>query len=239
MQRANARGGAVFSRGCSVVALLGVTGVASASAQESKPPEIAVTATGAVDLSPDYAIIQVGVITRDAQAGRAGEQNARIATAVRGALRQLLRVPEDSLPSVGYSVVTDYDRDRRPVGYAARNVIEARVHDLAQVGATVDAALAAGATQIAGIQFQSTKRASARLDALARAVETARREAEAMARAAGGRLGPLIEASSTGPAFPIRAARSAMVMAAVETPVVPPELTVEATVTARWVFIPQ
>jgi uncharacterized protein YggE len=223
-----------------LVMLLSAAAAAPVAAQEAKGPEIAVTATGSVDLSPDYAVIQVGVVTRDPQAGRAGEQNARIATAVRGALRQLLRVPDDSLPSVGYSVVTDYDRDRRPTGYAARSVIEARVHDLGQVGSAVDAALAAGATQIAGIQFESSKRAAARLDALARAVETARREAEAMARAAGGRLGPLIEASSSQPAIPIRAARSAMAMAGVEaTPIAPPELTVEATVTARWVFLPQ
>jgi hypothetical protein len=229
----------MICRPWSVMPFLSGLVAGSVVAQETKPPEIAVTATGTVELSPDYAILQVGVITRDPQAGRAGEQNARLTTSVRAALRQLLRVPDDSLPSVGYSVVTDYDRDRRPAGYAARNVIEARVHDLTQVGPTVDAALAAGATQIAGIQFESTKRASARLDALARAVATARREAEAVARAAGGRLGPLIEASSTGPAFPIRAARSAMAMAAVETPIVPPELTVEATITARWVFIPQ
>jgi uncharacterized protein YggE len=225
-------------------AMLAVAAAAPAAAQEpgyQRPdrPEIAVTATGTVDLSPDYAVVQVGVITRDAQAGRAGEQNARITTAVRAALRDLLRVPDDSLPSVGYSVVTDYDRDRRPAGYAARNVLEARVHDLAKVGAVVDAALAAGATQIAGIQFESTRRDAARLDALARAVEAARREAESMARAAGGRLGPLIEATSTDPAFPLRRAERAMAMLAAETPIVPPELTASATVTARWVFLPQ
>jgi uncharacterized protein YggE len=227
-------------RGVFLAMLLSAAVAAPVAAQEPKAPEIAVTASGAVDLSPDYAVIQIGVLTRDPQAGRAGEQNARIATAVRGALRQLLRVPDDSLPSVGYSVVTDYDRDRRATGYAARSVIEARVHDLGQVGSAVDAALAAGATQIAGIQFESSKRAAARLDALARAVETARREAEAMARAAGGRLGPLIGASSSPPAFPnLRAARSAMAMAGAETPIAPPELTVEAMVTARWVFLPQ
>jgi uncharacterized protein YggE len=210
------------------------------SGQEPKPPEISVSATGSVDLSPDYALIQVGVVTRDVQAGRAGEQNARITTSVRAALRQLLKVVDDSLPSAGYSVVTDYDRDRRPTGYAARNVIEARVHNLDQVGPAIDAALAAGATQIAGIQFESTRRGAARLDALAKAVETARREADAMARAAGGRLGPLIEASSGGPAFIQRAGRmEAMAMAAMETPITPPDLTVDATVTARWVFIPQ
>jgi uncharacterized protein YggE len=206
--------------------------------QRQERPEIAVTATGTVGLSPDYAIVHVSVVTREPQAGRAGEQNARITTAVRAALRQVLRVPDDSLPSTWYSVDTDYDRERRPTGYAARNTVEARVHDLAQVGRVVDAALGAGATNIGGIQFESTRRDAARLEALSRAVEKARREAEAMARAAGGRLGPLVEASSSGPAFPMIRARSAMAMAA-ETPITPADLTVEATVSARWVFIPQ
>ncbi|HLB37949.1 MAG TPA: SIMPL domain-containing protein [Gemmatimonadales bacterium] len=224
--------------------VMNLAAATAATGQEPRPvqqdrPEIAVTATGTVDLSPDYAVVHVSVVTREPQAGRAGEQNARIATAVRTALRQVLRVPDDSLPSIWYSVDTEYDRERRPTGYAARNTVEAHVHDLAQVGRVVDAALGAGATNISGIQFQSTRRDAARLEALGRAVEKARREAEAMARAAGGRLGPLIEASSAGPAFPVmRAARAAMAMTA-ETAITPPELTVEATVSARWVFIPQ
>ena len=205
--------------------------------ERQDPPEIAVTATGTVDLSPDYAIVQASVVTREPQAARAGEENARVTNAVRAALRQVLRVPDDSLPSVWYSVGTDYDRERRPAGYAARSTIEVHVHDLTQVGRVVDAALGAGATNVSAIQFESTRREAARLEALGRAVETARREAEAMARAAGGRLGPLIEASSSGPAFPRVQARSAMAMAAVETPITPPELTIEATVSARWEFI--
>ena len=204
--------------------------------ERQNQPEIAVTATGSVALSPDYAVVLVSVVTREPQAGRAGEQNARLTAAVRAALRDLLRVPDDSLPSVWYSVDTDYDRDRRPAGYAARSTIEAHVHELAQVGRVVDVALGAGATNISAIQFESTKRDAARLEALGRAVEKARREAEAMARAAGGRLGALIEASSSGPSFPVHMQRSAMAMAA-ETPITPPELTVEATVTARWIFV--
>jgi uncharacterized protein YggE len=224
---------------------LAVTLVVTTAAAGQEPrnerqdrPEIAVSATGTVSLSPDHAIVQVSVVTREPQAGRAGEQNARIMTAVRAALRQVLRVPDDSLPSVWYSVDTESDREGRPAGYAARNTVEARVHDLAQVGRVVDAALGAGATNISGIQFESTRRSAARLEALSRAVEAARREAEAMARAAGGRLGPLIEASSSGPAYPLMRARSALAMAA-ETQITPPELTVEATVSARWGFIPQ
>ena len=54
----------------------------------------------------------------------------------------------------------------------------------------IDAALGAGATNIAQLTFESSKREAARLEALARAVQRARREAEAIARASGGRAPP-------------------------------------------------
>lgn len=226
-----------------ILLLVAVMGHAEAQAPEQGHPEPAITvsATGSVSLEPDYAVILVSVVTRDAQAARAGEQNARQATAVRQVLRQLLRVPDDSLPTVHYSVDTEYDRERgRPSGYAARSTIEARVRDLTAVGRLVDAALGAGATNIANIRFESTRRDAARLQALARAVESARGEAEAIARAAGGELGALLEVT-TGP-MTIRRARevavaAAMRAAAPDTPISPPELEVTATVTARWAFV--
>lgn len=71
------------------------------AARRDQLPEIVVTGNGAVTLSPDYAEVQVSVVVRDAQAARAGQENARVMTAVRGALRSLLSVPDDSLPTVG------------------------------------------------------------------------------------------------------------------------------------------
>ncbi len=218
--------------------------VTAAAAQESpgerrdRIPDIVVTGTGTVTLSPDYARVQVSVVTRDAEAARAGQANARAMTAVRGALRTLLGVPDDSLPTVSYSVDADYSRGR-PVGYQARSAIEAPVRDLTKVGAVIDAALGAGATNISQIRFESTKREAARQEALARAVQTARREADAIARAAGGRLGPLLGISTSGPvAFTAREMGVARAMVA-ETPIASPPLEVTATVTARWTFIPE
>jgi uncharacterized protein YggE len=205
---------------------------------ERKEPEITVTGTGMVTLSPDYAMVQVSVVTRDGQAARAGEQNARETGAVRAALRRLLGTPDDSLPTVSYSVDADYDRGR-PVGYAARSALEVRVRDLSRVGAVIDAALGAGATNISQVRFESTRRESARLEALAKAVQAARREAESIARAAGGRLGPLLSVSSSGPVMFTASAMRAQAMAAPETPVAPPVLEVTATVTTRWAFVPE
>ena len=232
-------------RAIGVAVLVTAASTTGALAQETpgtrreQPPEITVTGTGTVTLAPDYAVVQLSVVTRDAEAARAGQANARAMTAVRGALKALLGVPDDSLPTVSYSVDADYDRGR-PVGYQARSAIQATVRDLTRVGAVIDAGLGAGATNVAQIQYRSAKQDAGRLEALSQAVQSARREAEAIARAAGGRLGPLQEVSSAGP-IPIPMAGGVMAMRAMaaETPVAPPPLEVTATVTARWIFIPQ
>jgi uncharacterized protein YggE len=223
----------------STLAVLLAAALAAPSAAQEAPkgPEISVTGTGTVTVSPDYAVVQLTVATRDAEAARAGQANARAMTAVRGALRSLLNVPDDSLPTVSYAVGADYDRGR-PVGYQARSDLKVTVHDLARVGAVIDAALGAGANSVSQLQFESTKEEAARLEALGQAVQSARRQAEAMARAAGGRLGPLLSVASSGPIH-LPGPQMAMRAMAAETPVEAPALEVTAMVNARWAFIPQ
>lgn len=224
-------------------ALMGVAILASgARAQtpgaERPTREITVTTTRSVDLAPDHAVLYLGVTTRDADAARAGEQHARISQSVRAALGALGFGPE-SLPTIGYTVRPEYDRDRnRPIGYSAQSRIQVRVHEFTRVGRVIDAALGAGANVISGLSFESTRSDRARLDALARAVAAAREEAEAIARAAGGRLGALLEANTEGVGF-ARAGREVMMRAAaeVETPITPGTLEITATVTTRWEFI--
>jgi uncharacterized protein len=214
---------------------------APATAQEPAAPrhepEVVVTGTGTVTLSPDYAVVDLSVVTRDERAADAGADNAKAMMAVRAALKKLLGVPDDSLPTVSYSVNTEYDHDR-PTGYQAQSTLEAHA-PVARAGAVVDAALDAGATNVSGLRFESTKRETARLEALSRAVQQAHREAEAMARAAGGRLGSLLSANTTGAlAFAGPQVERAM-RTANETPISAPSLEVSATVTARWAFLPQ
>jgi hypothetical protein len=221
------------------VALLASGAGAQTPGAERPTREITVTTTRSVDLAPDHAVLYLGVTTRDPDAARAGEQHAGIAQRVRAALGAL-GFRAESLPTIGYTVRPEYDRDRnRPIGYSAQSRIQVRVHDLGRVGRVIDAALGAGANVVSGLSFESTRSDRARLDALARAVAAAREEAEAIARAAGGRLGALLEAN-TGEVGFIRGAREVMMRAQgeVETPIMPGTLEITATVTTRWEFIP-
>ncbi len=115
-----------------------------------------------------------------------------------------------------------------------------RTDKLDRVGAVIDAAIKKGATNIAGLLFYSSNVDEARRGALGQAIENARRDAEVMARAAGGQLGALIELASQQfdvirPPMPMFDMRQ---KAAMETPIQPGEEKITAMVTGRWRFIP-
>ncbi len=96
---------------------------------------------------------------------------------------------------------------------------------------------------INGLSFYMASLDEARRQAISAAVSNARADAEAMATAAGGTLGQLLEVSTGGPIVPPRpmfdlAVRSAA-GGAVPTPVNPGQQTVTAFVSAKWRFVPR
>ncbi len=114
---------------------------------------------------------------------------------------------------------------------------------IADVGKIIDAALSAGATQVNGVQFLRSNVQESRRSALALAVAEARRDAEALAEAAGGTLGGLIYLTSgfaTLPqSFEYRTIVPTSTMLAPNTPIMPGDLTVTAVANARWLFRPR
>jgi uncharacterized protein YggE len=223
--------------GCVVFAQAGPLR-AQDTAQDAAPRAITVTATGTVSLSPDRAVLRVGITTRGNTAAEAASQNAEIVSHVRDAL-QRLGFQRDSITTASYTVFPEFDqqsRDRRIVGYTTQSALEVRIGDLTKIGRTIDAALGAGATGVEQLRFESSAADSARLDALTIAVRRARLEAETIARAAGGELGPMLESSTSSGGRPIVLARTDAMMARAATDVTPGDLDVSATVTARWEF---
>lgn len=206
-------------------------------------PQISTTASGEARVQPDRATIMFAVETRATTAAKAGADNARRQKAVMDTLRKL-GLTEGQLSTSGYSVSPEmkYDAGKsQVVGYVARNTVQADVRRIEQAGALIDAALGAGANVVHSLRFYSSKADEGRRLALADAVAKARSDAEAMAKAAGGSLGPMIELATSGPARPVgeefAMARAATADAA-QTPIDPGEQTVSVFVSARWTFVP-
>lgn len=228
---------------------LGLAAPVSIEAQtDQRPatPQIITSARGEVRIAPDRATIRLGVQTRAATAAAASAQNSTKQRAVIEAVKAR-GIPTEQISTSGFNVIpeTRYDREGqaapRTTSYLVINTITVEVRRVDQVGPVIDAALAAGANQVNSLSFGITNADSARRAALASAVAKSRADAEVMARAAGGTLGPLIELAATdaytpGPPRPF-VMREAMAVADSSVPVEPGQETVTASVTARWQFV--
>jgi uncharacterized protein YggE len=232
---------------------IGVSSSRSVQAQMPAPerpasPQIMSSGHGEAHVSPDRATLLVTVETRGATAAAAGTDNATRQRATMDALRAL-GLQKNQLSTAGYNVQPEYNNSSgqspRVTDYVARNTVRAELQQIDQVGRAIDAALGAGATTISGVQFWATNADSARRAALSAAVTQAREDADAMARAAGGTLGPLLELSATTetptprPMMPMVRAMGAGVASQAPTAIEPGDLTTNADVSGRWQFTPK
>ena len=225
-----------------------VAGAQSASpATPGMPPSLVSSGQGEAKVTPDRVSVLVNVQTRASTAAAAAAENARLTTSVLGALGKL-GLSKDQLSTEGYSAYPElrYDREGgspQVTGYVVTNSVRAESKRVEQAGQIIDAALAAGANLINSLSFYASSIDEPRRQAIALAVSSARADAEAMAQAAGGRLGNLLELSTQGPTVPPRpmfdvAARGKAAMAE-QTPINPGQQTVNVFVTARWQFVPR
>ena len=228
-------------------ALIGVALIATESlpAQvggSSVPAQIVTSGMGESRVAPDRATIFIGVQSRGATASIAAADNARRQRAILDTLRTL-GFGADQLSTMNYNVSPEmqYNPNNQPpkvTGYIVTNTVRVDVRKLDDVARAIDASLAKGANEISGLQFFSSKADSVRRTALALAVANARSDAEALARAAGGTLGPLLELSSSfAPGRPQEFGGMTAMAARAPTPIEPGQQTISANVLARWQFL--
>ena len=224
---------------------------ASAFAQDptrSPTPQIVVSANAEVRVNPDRATISIGVQSRATTAAAASASNSQKQRAVIDAIKAR-GVPAEQISTSSFQVIpeTIYDREGqqapRTPSYRVSNTVTVELKRIEQVGPVIDAALAAGANQINSLSFGVQNADSARRAALGMAMAKAKADAEVMARAAGGTLGPLLEATAMDYGMPrpmYSRADLAMgeVAGAKAVPVEPGQETVTAGVSARWQFVP-
>jgi uncharacterized protein YggE len=213
-----------------------------AQATPASAAVISVSATGEAHVAPDRATLFIGVQSRGVTAAAAGTDNARRQRAVLDTLRAL-GISGDRVSTMNYNVSPEVQYSPngstppKVTGYTVTNTVRAEVARIEDVGRIIDAVLGKGANELSSLQFYSSKADSARRAALAAAVNNARVDAEALARAAGGSLGQLAEIS-TGelPVRPIAMPMAKMASQA-STPIEPGQQTVQVTVSVRWFFI--
>lgn len=215
-------------------------------AQTSPPPTtpasdgrtVTVTGTATIRSSPDEAVVTLGVQTQSQSAQDALQENAsKMNLVVESILGDGIK--PDDLATVGVNLYPNYDGNGTTVGsYTAQNQVNVTVHDLDKVGQVIDDAVAAGANLASGISFQLSDQNQGVDQALADAVANARSKAEAIAAASDATLGPVVQVTEGGGyAPPVPYFGAVAEAAGSTTPVQPPTIETQVTVTAVWFLV--
>ena len=162
------------------------------TAQDAATPEIRVTGEATLNIEPDQAEIDLGVVTQAPTARAASEANATKLDAVLTALRNI--IPDVSgkgkIETTNYSLRPNYTRPRGGgeatiASYTATNTVRASGVAIDATGELIDVAIEAGANNVQRLNFTVADTETPRLRALGDAARQARAKAEALAAALG------------------------------------------------------
>ena len=158
-------------------------------------------AYGETRAAPDMATINLGVMTEAPTASAAMRANAEKMSQVIAALRKA-GIAQKDIQTSGLNLGAQYSYEQnqppRLTGYQASNQVTVVVHDLARLGAAVDATVNAGANQVNGISFGLDDPTAAENAAREAAVKALQAKAALYARATGHQVGRLVSLSEGG-----------------------------------------
>ncbi len=119
-------------------------------------PLLVLTAYGETHVAPDMATISLGVSNQAPTAAAAMRDNAGRMTSLIAALKRA-GVAEKDVQTTGVNLSPQYNyKPNVPpelTGYQANNTVSVTVRDLAKLGPTIDASVAAGGNEVSGVSF--------------------------------------------------------------------------------------
>jgi uncharacterized protein YggE len=187
-------------------------------AADERPRTVNVSGSGEVAAEPDLAHVTLGVEARKPTMADARAEVARTVDRVL-ALTRDLRIDPKFVNATRVQVQPEYswnEKDRKQVllGYIVSRQVQVELRDLEQLGPLLERAVDAGVNQVNDPMLDSSKRKALEREAMTKAVQDARLNAETLARAAGVKLGPVrtLNGSSSSPPMPMYR-RGAMMMA--------------------------
>jgi uncharacterized protein YggE len=227
--------------GLAAAFLMAHTAHASRYVEKRPFPLVNVSGEGSVAVKPDMAEITAGVSTEAKTPREASEANAKAMSAVIDAVRAA-GIPENDIGTSRFTINPVYAAKGRSeaqqvVGYRVSNLVRVRIRDLARTSEVLDQMIAAGATNVNGVEFSPSDPTKLKDQARAAAFADAKRRAELYAKAAGAQLGRAIAiAEQDSRLAPTTAFRATA--AAPPTPIMPGEDMLTVSVTVSFELIP-
>jgi len=164
----------------------------STQAQEIKQiPQINVAGEGKIKVTPDYAVISIGVENTGADAAEVKKKNDATVDAVIKYLKSLKLAPADYQTKQVY-LSKSYDYTKKKNTFVASQQISVTLRDLSKYDTLMMGLVDTGINNIQGVEFKSTKLAQFESEARKAAVVDAKAKAQDYAAALGQKVGKAI-----------------------------------------------
>lgn len=202
-----------------------------ALAEEPAKPQIHITGEASVEVAPDMAILQMGVLRQAKTARQALTANNDAMAEVIASMKDAGIEPKD-LQTSNFSIQPRYVHHRpkngevqkppKIVGYQVFNNLTVRIRDLALVGEILDRSVSLGVNTGGSIRFTNDNPKAEISKARAAAMKDAIDRANTLLEAAGAKLGPIVQINeSYNQPRPVPMARGKMMAEAVMADSVP------------------
>ncbi|MFH1186987.1 MAG: SIMPL domain-containing protein [Candidatus Levyibacteriota bacterium] len=171
------------------------------SIQTTKNSFFATEGTGKATAAPDIAVVNIGVTQTSSSVVDTQDKVNKKVSSIINELKKL-GMKEKDIKTTNYSVYPNYDfnGNQRITGYNVTQNLEVKVKPIEKINKVIDTATANGANISGGAQFSFSDELKEKLEKEAReeAVKKAKQKAEGLAKAAGIRLGKIVDISEQG-----------------------------------------
>jgi len=236
-----------------LIFLVAISPLCGFAAEKNHATKVEVQAEGQVKTKPDTAILNFTVVTRGAKAQEAAQANAKAAESFLAAIKKTLG-KEDKVQTLEYRVFPvfrkiDKTQGKQKIttdeiaGYRAYHRFKVELKDLGKIGQVSDTALKNGANKVDGPYFRHSQEEDLQRQAAVKALERARKLADALAQAAGLKVKRVMVISTRHGIRPrefalAKAVSRARGDQAVETPIEIGDITFKANLTVTFELAP-
>ncbi len=159
--------------------------------QEKQVPQINVSGEGKVSVVPDEAVITIGVENTGSDANDVKKKNDAAIDAIIKYLKGA-KVPEKDYQTKRVSLNRNYDYDKKKYSFVASQMIVIHLKDLTKYDALMMGVVDAGANNINGVEFRTSKQAQYESEARVLAIANAKKKAGDYAGALGQTVGKAV-----------------------------------------------
>lgn len=179
--------------------------------------ELAVVGEGKIEIVPDTASVDLGIVVNDARSVEAAQQGINtINNAIVNAVTAL-GVKKEDIKTSNYSINPNYNYTSNPngtiTGYNGNTTVTVKVKDTTLLPGVIEAATKAGANQVFGTNYTVDNPNEYREQARDEAIANAKEQANKLAKELGIRLGKVVNIVESGTdsntPYPVFAERSA------------------------------